>query len=204
MYAIIDTEGSDLFNFKLPADDPSQPRLAELAIVYADEEFNITGEYQTYIRPDGWEVSPSASRVNKLTTELLLEKGVPVVEALAIYANAVVEEGRVIIAHNAQHDCKQLRAELRRAGLDDLFERTKNICTMRSAMPLKVKKLNGKGGFPGLADVAAHFGFEQGEAHTGLDDARTCARIARKLHLMGHLLPAQVHYAKNPPQKEEA
>ena len=44
MYAVIDTEGSNLFDFSKPADAEGQPRLAELAIIYADSEFNIERE----------------------------------------------------------------------------------------------------------------------------------------------------------------
>ncbi|MEY4951800.1 MAG: hypothetical protein RL299_224, partial [Pseudomonadota bacterium] len=41
-YLVIDTETSGLFDFKKPADDPSQPRLASLAMIWADDDGNET------------------------------------------------------------------------------------------------------------------------------------------------------------------
>ena len=122
------------------------------------------------------------------------------VGALKFYSDAVLA-GRVVLGFNQQHDGRQVRAELRRAGMPDLFEQTPNICAMRSmqAAKLKVKKLNGKGGFARLIDAAAHFGvpgYEEEKHHQALEDARATAIVAMHLHELGKLLPAAVHYAK--------
>ncbi len=194
MYAIIDTEGSGLFDFKQPADAPGQPRLAELVMIFCDEKCEVTNEYQTYIKPDGWEMSPGATAVNKLTTELLLDKGVPIIEALAVYQAAIVDENRIIVAYNAQHDCKQIRAELRRAGLPDLFEQTRNICAMRASKDvMKVSK-----GYK-LSDACAFFKVAHEQVHSAVGDARACLEVFRKLHELGALPEPKIHYAKNPP-----
>lgn len=205
-YIVIDVETSGLYIYKNadgtphPADAPDQPRLAELAMIYCDDEFNVEREYQAYIQPDGWEMQAGATETNGLTTEFLREHGVPVKDVLARYSVAIIE-GRIVVAQNAQFDCKSLRGALRHAGFDDLFEQTANICTMRSAMKLvpKVKKLNGKGGFPGLVDVAAHLGIEHANNHSALDDARTTVLVAKALKEAGVLLAPDVHRAKNHP-----
>lgn len=201
MYAIIDTEGSGLFDYKLPADADGQPRLAELVMIFCDEHLNVTREYQAYIRPEGWEMSPGASAVNKLTTEFLTENGVPVTEALAVYSDAI-KAGTIIVAHNAQHDCKQIRAELRRAGLPDLFEETKNICTMRGLTDVCCIPPNGgRGGykFPKLSEACVHFGFPLLGDHSALNDARACLQLFRKMIELGVVPEAKVHFAKVPP-----
>lgn len=208
-YIVIDVETSGLYIYKNPdgtphpADAPDQPRLAELAIITCDDDFNVISEFQAFIKPDGWEMTPEATALNGLTTEFLELSGIPVVEALTVYHDKILS-GHVVVAHNAQFDCKALRGESRRVGLPDLFEETQNICTMRSAMKLvpKVKKLNGKGGFPGLADVAAHFGIAHPENHSALDDARTTVEIAALLKEAGALLAPDVHRAKNHPNEE--
>jgi DNA polymerase-3 subunit epsilon len=210
-YIVIDVETSGLYIYKNPdgtphpADADDQPRLAELAIIFADDDLNIEREYQAYIQPDGWEMQPEATAINGLTTEHLIEHGVPAPMALAVYHTAI-REGRIVLAHNAQFDCKSLRGESRRLGLPDLFEETRNVCTMRSAMKVvpKIKKLNGKGGFPGLVDVAAHFGIPHPETHSALDDARTTVPVAKALRDGGWLLAPDVHRAKNHPNNEEA
>ncbi len=218
-YIIIDTEGTGLFTHKdpvtgmtMPSDAPGQPRMAEFAAVFTDDDFNILGEYQSYIDPVGWEfdeMPEAAYNVHGLTMDFLREHGRPVELALNVYTNAVALEKRILLGFNQQHDGRQVRAELRRAGMDDLFEQTPNICAMRSITSNykgQVKKLNGKGGFPRLIDAAAHFGiaYAEDKRHTALEDARVTAAVAQKLHERGLLLPAEVHYARHHPSRAEA
>jgi DNA polymerase-3 subunit epsilon len=208
-YIVIDVETSGLYIYKNPdgtphpADAPDQPRLAELAMIQCDDAFNVIRERQFYIQPSGWEMHPDATAINGLTTEFLLANGVPAIQALAAYHGAI-GVGHIVLAHNAQFDCKSLRGESRRLGVPDLFEKTYNVCTMRSAMKVtpKIKKLNGKGGFPGLVDVAAYFGIPHPETHSALDDARTTVMVAKALHEGGWLLAPDVHRAKLHPSEE--
>lgn len=203
-FAIIDTETNGLFRFKdangvpIPADDPSQPRLAHLAMILADEHLAEERTIDLYVKPDGWSMTPEAAAVNGLSDEFLEQSGVPIAEVLEQYA-AVIDAGYVIVAFNAQFDTKQMRGELRRAGMDDRFERTPNICAMRASMGLGVKKAGGGKGFPKLSDVCAHFGIDLTSAHTAGGDARACLEIFRRLHAMDALPEARVHYAKTPP-----
>lgn len=195
MYAVIDTESNGLFDFSKPADAEGQPRLAELAIIYADAEFNIEREYRAYVKPEGWTMDPKATAVNGLTDEILNEKGVPVADVLAEYT-AAIKEGRAIVAFNAQHDCKTMRAELRRAGLPDLFEETKNICVMRKAAGI-IPKAGGKKGWPKLVEARTHLGLSDEGAHTAGADAMTALHILKYLAANGADLTPEVHYSKN-------
>ncbi|MBE1208162.1 3'-5' exonuclease [Aminobacter carboxidus] len=203
-YAVIDTETNGLFRFKdaagvpVPADDPSQPRLAHLGIILVDEQLREERAIDLYVRPDGWKMEPDAFAVNGLTDEFLAENGADVLDVLDQYVR-VIDAGYVIVAFNAQFDCKQMRGELRRAGLDDRFEQTPNICVMRASTALKIKKASGKGGFPSLSDVCAHFGIDHKAVHTAGGDARAALEIFRRLHAAGALPTARVHYSKTPP-----
>jgi DNA polymerase-3 subunit epsilon len=111
-------------------------------------------------------------------------------------------EGRAVLGFNQQHDGRQVRGELRRAGLPDNFEQTPSCCAMRSITSNykgMVKKLNGKGGFPRLIDAAAHFGYpgyEEEKRHSALEDALATHFVSKCLHELGKLLPAEVHYNK--------
>lgn len=203
MFFAIDTEGSGLFKYidpvtkkPIPADDPSQPRLAEFAGIYLDRDLQPEKEVQFYVTPDGWEMTEEATAVNGLKTDFLQEFGVPVVGVLDIYAEAI-REGRTIIAYNAQHDCKQMRAEFRRSGLDDMFMVTKNICAMRGCDPLKIEKASGKKGWPKLSDACRYFEIVMPDEHNALDDARAAAEIARHLQRLDMLPEGAVHLAKN-------
>lgn len=202
MYVIIDTEGSGLFDFSKPADAEGQPRLAQLAMIYADTEFNIEREYAAYVKPDGWTMDPKATAVNGLTDEILNEKGIPVADVLAVYTDAI-KEGRAVVAFNAQHDCKTMRAELRRAGMPDLFEETKNVCVMRKANGI-LPKAGGKKGWPKLSEAKTHLGLDESEVHTAIADANAAWHILKYLAAHGADLTPEVHYAKNHPNNGDA
>jgi DNA polymerase-3 subunit epsilon len=205
-YIVIDTEGSGLFDFKRPADDVGQPRLAELVMIFVDADLKVEREYQTYIRPEGWEMAPGATAVNKLTTEFLTENGVPVTRALDEFRAAILD-GRVVVAHNVQHDLKHLRAEFRHAKQSDLFEHTRNVCTMRALTDVcRIPPNGNRGGFkfPKLSEACVFFGFELLGDHTALNDARACLQLFRKMRELNVVPEAKIHLAKVAPGKEAA
>lgn len=216
-HMIIDTEGTGLFTYKnedgttRASDAPGQPRMVEFAAVLLDDDFNVTESYRQLVLPVGWEydeMPAEAFAIHGLSMDFLREHGSPVEKALRLYTDEV-RAGRIIVGYNQQHDGRQMRAELRRAGMDDLFEKTPNICAMRSITTNykgQIKKLNGKGGFPRLIDAAAHFGipYAEDKRHTALEDALVTAQVAQRLHEMGKLLPAAVHYAKGHVTEGEA
>lgn len=204
-YAIIDTETSGLFDFSKPADAEGQPRLAHLAMILTDGELAEVDFIEFFIRPDGWEMSDEVAAIHGLTTEKLNKIGVPIADALAAYAKAI-DGGHVIVTFNAQYDTKVMRGEMRRAEIDDRFERTPNICVMRALTDIcKVPRAKGKGfKFPKLAEACAHFEIVPTGAHTADADARACLALFRKLHEAGACPAPAVHFAKNPPVKDVA
>jgi DNA polymerase III subunit epsilon len=204
-YMILDLENSGLFLFNevidgkkvsVPADDPRQPRLAELGIIFTDSAFRYEREYTSLVKRDGWSMTAGATEVNGITDERLDREGRPLAEVLQVYTNGILGEGRHVITYHAQNDTKQLRGELRRVGMDDLFEVTLNTCAMRSVQGAKlgIKKLNGKGGYPRLVDVCAHFGLPQEpEPHSAINGCRALLPVVCKLHELGALIPSAVH-----------
>ena len=197
-YLIIDCETSGLPNFKLPADDPAQPRVATFAAIFVDADLQVEREYSTLIKPDGWVLEPGAAAVNGLTMERLFAEGVPIQQTLDLYAGAI-RDGRVVVAHNAQFDCKCMRGEFRRLGLSDLFEQTRNICTMRALTDVcRIPPNGGRGGykFPKLSEACVYFGFDLLGDHSALNDARACLQLFRKMHELGVVPEAKVHLAK--------
>lgn len=202
-FLILDTETTGLFDFKLPADDPSQPRLAAAAFILADETGAEIKAVKHYVKPDGWEMPAEAFAINGLSTEFLDANGVPVLTVLDEY-EAHIKGGLIVIGFNAQFDCKMMRAEFRRAGRPDLFEETPNICVMRSLHPYGQEGLPIVRGFVKLREACAYFGIEQAAAHDALDDARAARRILARLIADGRMPEAKVHYARNPPARPDA
>lgn len=201
-YAIIDTETSGLFDFSKPADAEGQPRLAHLAMILASADLATTETVSIVVRPDGWEMSDEVAKVHGLTTAHLLEHGVPVAEAIAAYSK-VIDDGLIIVAFNAQYDTKVMRGEMRRAGVDDRFETTPNICVMRALTDVcKVPKKTGRGfKFPKLAEACAHFEIINTGAHSAGGDAQACLDLLRELHNLNLVPEAKVYFAKTEPDR---
>lgn len=214
-YAVFDTEGTGLFIYKYPkdhpdvelrgksypADMPGQPRLASLAIVYANEALEIEREYHAFVRPDINDYNMTAGAVEKhgLTVEFLNEHGIPVTEALNEFQSAV-DNGRIMVAHNSQHDMKQMRGELRRAGMADKFEDSPNICTMRAMTDIcKIPPPGGRGGYkwPALSEALLFIGADQLGDHSAINDAKGALELLRHMKKLDLLPEAKVHYAKD-------
>lgn len=197
VYLVFDTETSGLPDFKAPAEAEHQPRLASIHMIMCDAGFNIVWEAGFFIKREGWSMSPEATAKNGISDALLDAKGIPVIDVLNLYSSCVLF-GLVVVAHHAQHDCKIMRGELRRAGMDDLFEKTRNICTMRAmAEQCRLPKKGGRGyKWPKLAEAYAHAtGLSLTEPHKAINDARAARGIALFLHGVGALPEATVHYA---------
>lgn len=210
-YLVIDTETSGLFQFKdkltgkpIPADDPCQPRLAALALIWADAEGNALRNEKLYVRPEGWLMDPAAAAVNGLTDEFLLDHGRPIEEVLDVYTREV-SMGRIVAAFNAQFDCKMMRGELRRAGRDDLFAITRNTCLMRA-----MGKLGHMGfksatrGWPKLVEATEFFGHVVENPHDPLSDAEGARVVLQNLIRIGAVIPPKVHHARVAPDHATA
>lgn len=202
-YVCVDTETNDLFDFKRAADAEGQPRLAEAGLIFLDHNLAVTREYQAYVQPDGWFMTPGATKVNHITHEMLVEKGVPVTEVLDVYTEAI-RAGYVVVGHHVQNECKIFRAELRRAKRDDLFQITRNICTMRGLVGVcKLEQKNGRGyKWPKLHEACGHYGIIQRKEHTALADAQAVVELLRAMKRDGVLPKPDIHYAKNRPMPE--
>ena len=196
-WVVIDTEGSGIFNYKLPAEHPDQPRLAALATICLDDDLSVTDVRELFVHPMGeWMMTPEATAVNGITDEILHERGVPVSFVLDYYTMLVKHEGRAVIAFNSQFDCKQMRGELRRAGMDDLFEITNNVCVMRKSKGV-IPKVNGKNGWPSLKEACTFLNLDHEGAHGALKDAEDALAVFRYLHSRGVDLTPSVHYSKD-------
>lgn len=208
-FAVIDTESNGLFVHRdarggvVRSDAEGQPRMAAFAMILLNEDFSVQDQYVTLIKPDGWKMTPEATAINNLTDEMLAENGKPIAEVMQVFTR-VVREGFAIAAFNVQHDLRLCRGELRRAGMDDLFQITKNFCCMRKSNG-PIPKADGKKGWPKLSEAKAFLMAKgllkdatEGEPHSALHDAQVCVAILRFLKSEGIDLTPEVHYAREP------
>ncbi len=200
-YVVFDTETTGIFDFKRPADDPDQPRMASFAAILMTEDGTILSETKHFVKPDGWSMPQgpgTAGEVNGLTDDFLTENGIPIGEVLDFY-DGLVTAGLQFAAFNAQFDLKMMRAEFRRAGRDDRFEQTPNFCLMRGLAPYGAEGLPIMRGYIKLREVCDHWGIPLDNAHDAMADARASAEILRRMIADGRVPEAKIHYAKEKP-----
>ena len=198
----------------VPADDPRQPRLASFAAIIADELGEEITRCTVYIKPEGWtmaefdaraiaEGKKPASEVNGLTDAFLNEHGKPVSEALDLYTDLILE-GLTAVAFNAVFDLKIMRSELRRAGRDDLRERTKYVCAMRGLDPFGKDGLPISRGFIKLQEACDYFGIPL-DNHEVMSDTVGALELLKIIISAGVLPDPKIVTNRNhPAQKRDA
>ncbi|MCP5018401.1 MAG: 3'-5' exonuclease [Ketobacter sp.] len=125
---IFDTETTGLFQFKdedgnsVPADADGQPRLLSIATALVNQDGTILDQFYDLVKPEGFEVDEAgeAFAVNKLSNDILSEKGKPVVDVLEMY-DIFLDKCDFVSAFGIGFDQKMVRAEMRRAGRDDRY-----------------------------------------------------------------------------------
>lgn len=189
-YVVADSETSGLFDYTKPADADGQPRMAQLALVFLNEDLTIAREFVRLVKPDGWTMNDETAKLHGLTHARLDAEGAPIAESLDAW-DAALDESHIVVGYNVSFDLKMMRAELRRAGRPDRFETTRSIDCMRPMTDVcKIKKAKGNGlKFPKLIEAYKHVAdIDMEGAHDALADARACAVIFRFL-VEGGLLP---------------
>lgn len=198
-YAVIDTEGSGLFDFKKPADAPGQPRMASLGIILLNSAFEVEEKRGWLVRPNGWtfDDNSEAAKKNGLTQAQLMAEGIDVREPLRAYGNAI-DERRIVVGFNTPHDLKTLRAEARYVGFPDRYMQTRYICVMQGCRHLvDARTADGRKKAPKLQEACEFFGIDQGaRAHTSLGDAESALEILLKLRDAGCVPPYTDPYDK--------
>lgn len=203
-YAVIDTEGSGLFDFKKPADAPGQPRMAALGLILVNAKFEVEEKHIWLVRPEGWtfDNNSDAAKKNGLTHERLMDEGVDVRIPLRAVGDAI-DTRRIWVGFNAPHDMKTYRAEARIVGYPDRYMQTRHICVMQGCRQLvDARTVDGRKKAPRLEEACAHFGIDQGDAaHTGLGDAESAYQILLRLRDAGCVPPFTDPYEKGPKKK---
>lgn len=206
-YAVIDTEGSGLFDFRKPADAPGQPRMAALGLILVNDKFEVEEKHIWLVKPEGWifDNNSDAAQKNGLTHELLMEQGVDVRIPLRAVGDAI-DARRIWVGFNAPHDMKTYRAEARMVGYPDRYMQTRHICVMQGCRQLvDARTADGRKKAPRLEEACTHFGIDQGDAaHTGLGDAESAYQILLRLRDAGCVPPFTDPYENGPKKKPQA
>lgn len=213
-YMVFDTETSGLPPRgprgapPIPADDPRQPRLASFAAIIADEDGHEIERRKHFIRPVGWTMAEfdaraiadgkkPASEVNGFTDDFLNANGLPVETVLNFYSLQIAQ-GLIPVAFNSQFDMKIMRGELRRAGMPDLFEQTRNICVMKAQDVYAARGLcMSSPGFVKLAVALEFHGIVNDNPHDAMGDAEGAQKLLAILIRDGLLPEPKVTYSSH-------
>jgi DNA polymerase III epsilon subunit-like protein len=181
---IIDTETTGLLDFKLPADDPSQPRICEVGCLLigfdpidgepGEHGFVIHDRFEALIKPDGWTIPADASAINGITTEMCEADGIAMVEALR-RIDELTDASTLIAGFSISYDQKMLRGEYRRHGMDDRYGAVPVCDVMRCCA-----RLTG-GRWPKLEAAVDQLLGEKHQGHRAMVDAMATARLFKLL-----------------------
>lgn len=133
MYLFFDTETTGLpKNWKAPVTDfENWPRLVQLAFILYDKSGNKLDKGDFIISPVGFTIPLNATSVHGITTEKALSEGRPIRIVLESF-KSILNEAKVLVAHNLSFDEKIVGAEFLRLGLHNPIPSMHKICTMES------------------------------------------------------------------------
>jgi DNA polymerase-3 subunit epsilon len=195
-----DSETSGLPDFKKPADDPSQPRIVQLAgaLFEADAADPIQMSpppikaFCEKIKPDGWRMDDALAEKlgNGLTHAVLDAEGKPAAQVLQMWAD-LHDAADLIVGFNITFDLKMMRCELRRAAMDDRYGARPTFdvlppCTARCKIPPTEKMMAaGRRHFktPNLSEaVSIILGDKHVGAHDAMNDVYATYRLFRLVY----------------------
>lgn len=177
MFLFFDTETTGLpKDYRTPFTDlTSWPHLVQLAWMKTDDSGKEINTGNFIIMPIGFDIPKDASDVHGITTEIALDKGVPLRYTLECL-NVDLKWSDCLVAHNVEFDRKVLGASLLRANVPSYLSKNK-ICTMKSST--NFCQLPGQRGYkwPKLDELYFKlFDRKLENAHDALVDVRACAK----------------------------
>jgi DNA polymerase-3 subunit epsilon len=171
-YLFFDTETTGLpNNHNAPSSDTSNwPRLVQLGWLLMNEQGDKLSEKNFIVKPNGFTISPDATKVHGITTKQALEEG----RNLSFVLDEFIKDfskAKYIVGHNLDFDKKIVGAELIRLSREDIMDTKKSFCTMK--LSVDFCKINGIYGYkyPKLQELYHKlFGRNFDNAHNAAND----------------------------------
>lgn len=187
MKLFFDTETTGMANFKLPPNDPSQPRLVQLAAILEDNSGKELCSMNLIVKPEGFEIPAEASNIHGITTEEAQQFGQDRLSVLNMFYSLVCM-AELMVGHNISYDLFIIRGELMRvpvrpySDVDMTFIFKQKFCTMlKSTNIVKLPSTSGRGGYkwPKLQEA---YEFAFGKKFEGAHDAMADIRATKELY----------------------
>lgn len=174
---IFDTETTGKADFKKLPEDPSQPRLVQLAALLLDSDLEEIASLNLIIKPDGFVISEEVAKIHGISHALAEQVGVQERQALELFKHFCSLSKR-LVAHNINFDGIVIGRANAVHGL--VYTPPEPYCTMQAATKM-CKLPGGYGGqykWPTLQE--AHkilLGNTFKGAHDAMADVKACARV---------------------------
>lgn len=185
MKIFFDTETTGVpRNYNAPiSDDKNWPRLVQIGYIVMDGNKTVYS-HEDIVKPDGFEIPESVSKIHGITTERALQDGRPLADVLDEFFSWV-NEADAIVGHNVSFDVNIVGAEFYRLYQLDPFKKPV-ICTMKASTDFC--KIPGPYGnkWPKLHELFRKlFDKDMGAAHTALMDIENTVKCYQKLVELG-------------------
>ncbi|MCF8308961.1 MAG: DNA polymerase III subunit alpha [Bacteroidales bacterium] len=198
MFIIFDTETTGLpkdYNAPL-SDSQNWPRLVQLAWQIHDEKGDLVEARDYIVKPEGFTIPYSATKVHGITDEKAAEEGVDLTWLLQTF-NASLNKASLIVGHNIEFDRNIAGAEYYRTSIDSPLLKMNQIDTMDSSIRFCALPGGKGGGYkrPNLTELHLKLFDERfDEAHNATADVEATARCFLELLRRGVITSDQVHF----------
>ena len=202
MYLIFDTETTGLpKSWNAPMTDTDNwPRCIQIAWQLHDEMGNVLEHNDFLVKPDGFNIPFDAERIHGISTDLAVEKGIPLEEGLQIF-NEALQKTKFIVGQNLEFDINIMGCEFHRLGVENNLTKLPvlDTCTERTALMCQIP--GGRGGkfkLPTLTELHTHlFGTGFGEAHNATADVEATTRCFLELLRLREFTKEQLDVDEN-------
>lgn len=197
MYIIFDTETTGLpKNWSAPITDTENwPRCIQIAWQLHDEFGNLI-EHQDYlVKPEGFDIPYDSERIHGISTDLALQKGIPLHEVLVKF-NEALSKAKFVVGQNVGFDVNVMGCEFYRMQMDSPMAKMPVLDTCTEVTANLVKIPGGRGGrfkLPTLTELHEFlFGVPFGEAHNATADVEATTRCFLELIRKGNFTKEEV------------
>ncbi len=186
MYLVFDTETTGLpKNYKAPVSDSDNwPRCVQLAWQIHDESGELVEVKNYIIKPEGYTIPFSATKIHGISTERAEKQGVDLQFVLDEF-NKVLDKCQFVVGHNIEFDINIVGAEYHRKSTETKMMDISSLDTCSEKTALLCQIPGGRGGkfkLPQLGELH-QFLFQEkfAEAHNASADVEATTRCFLEL-----------------------
>lgn len=179
-----------IFDTETTGKNPRTARMTQLAFLVTNLDGYVIDEFQSLVKPDGWEVPKEQFFIeNNMSTERCEKEGHPAHMVLRRFQDAL-KGVTYKVAHNISYDNQIVMNEMIRYQITkELFQFKKQICTMRSSTNV-CKIISSRGGYkwPKLEELHRYlFSEDFADAHDAGADVRATGKCLIELINREHI-----------------